>query len=178
MLNHLMIDLETLGVNQDSVFVSVGLCTFDPETGEIEHREEFNVDWQSSIDSGRSVTAGTLKWWLAQDQGATVNILLDGFKLERALIVLSDFIKEHKIKYVWGNGATFDISILENSYTQLGMKIPWDFWNVRDVRTIKHLAPFNYKVPAFEGTQHKAMDDAVHQAMYVSEIWQLIKKDK
>lgn len=34
-MNNLMIDLETLSTQPDAAIVSIGACTFDPDTGEI-----------------------------------------------------------------------------------------------------------------------------------------------
>ncbi len=50
---------------------------------------------------------------------------------------LSDFLP--KDVKVWGNGANFDIGILEHAYDQYQIEIPWEFWNVRDCRTIKDM---------------------------------------
>jgi len=79
--------------------------------------------------------------------------------------------------YVWGNGATFDISILEAAYRQRGIPIPWAFWNIRDVRTIAALAWPHVKKDhtEFVGVPHRALDDAKHQARYVSAMWQHLR---
>ncbi|EBO5570485.1 3'-5' exoribonuclease, partial [Salmonella enterica] len=54
------------------------------------------------------------------------------------------------------------------------------WWNDRDVRTIVELGKaigFDPKrdMP-FEGTRHNALDDAIHQAKYVSAIWKKLAK--
>ena len=58
--------------------------------------------------------------------------------------------------------------------------MPWQWWNDRDVRTVVELGKaiaFDPKrdMP-FEGTRHNALADAIHQAKYVSAIWQKLTK--
>lgn len=53
---------------------------------------------------------------------------------------------------------------------------PWIWWNDRDVRTMVALGKvigFDPKndMP-FDGERHNALADAIHQAQYVSAIWQ------
>lgn len=61
-----------------------------------------------------------------------------------------------------------------------GQPVPWQWWNDRDVRTIVELGKaigFDPKrdMP-FKGTRHNALDDAIHQAKYVSAIWKKLAK--
>lgn len=180
-MKDIMIDLETLGTDQDSIFISIGATIFDLETSELGEQFYVNVDWQSSIDAGRTFTAATLKWWLKQSDEARQAILKDDCEsLASALIKLSAFISEVKRPVVWGNGATFDISMLENAYKALSLNIPWEFWNVNDCRTIariaKALGVTKDDFPPLEGTAHNALDDAIYQAQYISGMHQAITK--
>ncbi|EOK2527909.1 3'-5' exonuclease [Escherichia coli] len=73
-----------------------------------------------------------------------------------------------------------DCVILRNSYSLTGQPVPWQWWNDRDVRTIVELGKvigFDPKrdMP-FKGTRHNALDDAIHQAKYVSAIWKKLAK--
>jgi len=88
-----------------------------------------------------------------------------------------------KKSLIWGNGATFDVSMLENAYRMLELPIPWMFWDVRDVRTIVQLAaalPTSRRVEKcdvpFIGVPHRADDDAVHQASYVAKMYQALTR--
>jgi len=172
-MTHNMIDLETLDTKPSAAFITVGACQFDPDTGEIGKTFYKRVDWGGAMDGGRTVSPETLKWWLAQSDGAREEICKDGEPLQIVLDDLRGFLGRGAI--VWGNGATFDISILEHAYK---FKAPWQFWNVRDVRTIVDLSSHlvDKRTLKFQGTAHNALDDAVHQARYVSNMWQLLKK--
>ena len=49
--------------------------------------------------------------------------------------------------------------ILENAMKQLGLPIPWQFWNVRDARTVYSLYPDLPKPRA----SHHALEDCRRQ---------------
>ena len=70
---------------------------------------------------------------------------------------------------VWGNGATMDITILQSAYEYFGMKTPWQYWAVNDVRTIVDFKPEIKANTEFEGVKHYPIDDCKHQIKYLSE---------
>ncbi|HAH3124201.1 TPA: hypothetical protein GFY41_25200 [Escherichia coli] len=101
--------------------------------------------------------------------------MVDQVKLKDALLRFREFISEHsdeKFVQVWGNGATFDNTILRRSYERQGITCPWHYCNDRDVRTIVEQGKtidFDAKTAIpFEGVRHNALDDALHQAKYVT----------
>ena len=53
--------------------------------------------------------------------------------------------------------------IIENICASIGQAVPWDYYNVRDTRTLFELAEPD--MPAFSG--HHALYDAVKQAIGV-----------
>lgn len=172
-MNNIMIDLETLGTSANSIFFSCGACKFNIETGEIGEKYYQTIDLQSSINAGRTFSASTLKWWFQQSDEARSKINDNGILLKDFLHEFSEFCGTESV--VWGNGATFDISMLENAYGEYNQ--PWKFWNVRDVRTIVDLAhPKIEKTQVeFKGVNHNALDDAIYQAEYVSLMYKFLK---
>lgn len=180
-MKHVMLDIETLGNKTNSVILSIGACYFEPSTGDIGSTLSVHVDAESCVGVGLNMDPSTVIWWLAQKADAQQKII-DGqyssIPIGGALLKLSEFIDANA--QVWGNGATFDNSIVKNAYEKMQMNAPWKFWNDRDVRTIVELGyqiGFNPKrdMP-FDGTRHDALDDAIHQAKYVSAIWQKLVK--
>jgi len=181
-MHHLMIDLETMGTTPDSPIIAIGACYFDPLSGEIGETFYTGVSLASCTATGAVINADTVLWWLQQSDAAR-----SAFKnnsshatLHEALNNLSEFIRSRTPSNVqpWGNGATFDVSMLDDSYRRCGIVAPWKFWNVRDVRTVVELAAMkglNVKdLTRFEGTTHNALDDAKHQAGYVSIACQIL----
>ncbi|CDH25983.1 3'-5' exonuclease [Xenorhabdus bovienii] len=179
---NLMLDLETMGTATDSAIISIGAVFFDPATGELGSSFYSPVDLTSSMQSGGAVDGDTIRWWLRQDSEARVAIAVDGLpSITEVLFELEEFVNKstkyntHGLK-VWGNGASFDNVILRSAYDREKIKPLWRWNNDRDVRTIVELGRVigfdpKYNMP-FEGSRHNALDDAIHQAKYVSIIWQ------
>ena len=170
-------DIETLGTGVNSVILSIGACYFDPSTGEIGPKFNEHINVQSCVDKGLEIDPSTVLWWMGQEDAAR-NSIIDNqesaISLQAALNRFGLFVDPHA--RIWGNGATFDNTIVKNAYDKCGTFVPWKFWNDRDVRTIVELGQqmgFDPKrdIP-FEGIQHDALADAIHQAKYVSAIWQ------
>lgn len=164
-----MIDLETMGTTPQSAIVSIGAIVFDPRYGKVS-KETFyrELDWK---DQERHICPETTAW---KDQSAEAKAAHFG------LDALDDVLKElaewlPKDCKVWGNGATFDISMLEDAYRQYEIEIPWKFWNVRDCRTV--LDMYESKRGGFDKTvnrkgAHNALEDARFQAKYITMMWQ------
>ncbi|HCO2258676.1 3'-5' exoribonuclease domain-containing protein [Escherichia coli] len=172
---HLMIDLETMGTNTNAPIVVIGAVFFDPQTGEIGPVFYIVISLTDAMNTGAVPDGGTIKWWLKQSSEARAAILTDQVKLRDALSRFREFINEYsdeKFVQVWGNGATFDNAILRTSYERLDIPCPWRYCNDRDVRTIVELGKtidFDARtVIPFEGVRHNALDDARHQAKYVT----------
>ncbi|MCZ6218022.1 3'-5' exoribonuclease [Escherichia coli] len=172
---HLMIDLETMGTNTNAPIVVIGAVFFDPQTGEIGPVFYIVISLTDAMNTGAVPDGGTIKWWLKQSSEARAAILTGQVKLKDSLSRFREFINEYsdeKFVQVWGNGATFDNAILRTSYERLDIPCPWRYHNDRDVRTIVELGKtidFDARtVIPFEGVRHNALDDARHQAKYVS----------
>ncbi|MFA7962751.1 3'-5' exoribonuclease domain-containing protein, partial [Escherichia coli] len=173
---HLMIDLETMGKNPDAPIISIGAIFFDPQTGDMGPEFSKTIDLDTA---GGVIDRDTIKWWLKQSREAQSALLTDEIPLDDALLQLREFIDENSGEFfvqVWGNGANFDNVILRRSYERQGIPYPWRYCNDRDVRTIVELGKaidFDARTAIpFEGERHNALDDARHQAKYVSDIWQ------
>ncbi|EOJ6166737.1 3'-5' exoribonuclease [Escherichia coli] len=172
---HLMIDLETMGTNTNAPIVVIGAVFFDPQTGEIGPVFYIVISLTDAMNTGAVPDGGTIEWWLKQSSEARAAILTDQVKLKDALSQFRKFINEYsdeKFVQVWGNGATSDNAILRTSYERLNIPCPWRYHNDRDVRTIVELGKtidFDARtVIPFEGVRHNALDDARHQAKYVT----------
>ncbi|EKS5486530.1 3'-5' exoribonuclease [Escherichia coli] len=174
--NHLSVDLETMGTNPDAPINSIGCKFFDPATGEMGPEFSKAIDLETS---GGIIDRKTIKWWAKRSREAQSAIFTDEIPLDDALLQLREFINENSgesFVQIWGNGANFDNVILRRSYERQGIPCPWRYHNDRDVRTIVELGNsigFDVRMAIpFEGVPHNALDDARHQAKYVSAIWQ------
>jgi exodeoxyribonuclease VIII len=168
-LRHVMIDLETMGTTPNSAIVSIGAVPFDPRQGKVSNQTFYReLDWE---DQGRYICPKTTEWWKGQsDEAKAAHFGLDSLK--NALNELAAWLP--KDAKVWGNGATFDVSMLEDAYRQYYIEIPWKFWNVRDCRTVLDMyesvrGGFNKTVNG--QVAHNALDDAKFQAQYIAMMW-------
>jgi len=159
-----MLDIETLGIEPGAAILSIGACTFDRDgVGKTFHR---SVDLESCQDRGLTIDADTLQWWLDQDEVAAVDLLTTGVPLATALSELRDFLETHAYDELWANSPKFDMAHLEGAYEALDWTVPWAFYELRDVRTVTAL-PGAVELEQ-DGTEHDALDDAIHQAREVA----------
>lgn len=168
-MQHLMIDLETLGTDPSAPIVAIGAVFFDPKTGELGKEFSATISFESACEK-RTPSASTIKWWLGQSDDARKKVVRGNADMFEALNHFVQFVGSRPVK-PWGNGATFDISMLEDCFKCYGMTVPWKYHNIRDVRTVVDIAEtvgLTKDMIPFEGTPHVALDDAKHQAQYIS----------
>lgn len=176
-MQHVMLDLETLGTRPGCAILSIGAVKFDPElpTAAVDRENGFYrvIALQSAMAAGLRIQADTLYWWLGQSDEARKALIKDPKPLGE---VLTEFDKWFEgSTYVWGHGASFDPPVLEAAYAALKRYTPWDFRNIRDTRTIYNF--YRRKLPREEEKKHQALDDAIHQAReLVASIRSLKKK--
>lgn len=168
-MKDLMIDLETLGTDPSCPVISLGAVFFDVDTRQLGPSFYMALDVGEQMNYGRLPSADTLKWWM-QQSGAAKKVFKEEAKPARDVLELfCKWVKANgKGVNPWGNGAHFDISIMENIFKQYSIKCPWLFYNVMDVRTFKRFRA-NGKKLVKSGVAHNALDDAISQAMYVLE---------
>lgn len=181
------IDLETLGKRYDAPIIAIGAALFDRTTGKVTSTFYEEVDFASAVRNCRP-DGSTIAWWMQQKDAARA-IFSDTRKADKrnlatALQMFGDWARSATggVPIVWGNGATFDISIMEHSYDKgtVGLQEPWHFTNIRDMRTIWDLCEDVTGVRPdrdvkFDGVKHHAKDDAVHQAKVIYEAFRLLR---
>ena len=172
-MSHWSLDFETLGLEPSCKVLSLGIAKFDIRTGEILSTKLFR--FKAAGQEHRTKTPSTEAWWAKQSEEAKKEAF-GGTQSLQEIIEFGKMTWEHEQKaMVWGNGANFDVAILDNIF---GYQAPWDFWNVRDMRTIVWAAEaigFNKDSVKREGVHHSAIDDAVHQAKVISNAYRYIK---
>ena len=168
MLQHIMLDLETLGTRPGDTILSIGAVKFDVEKG---LGEEFyiTIDPESSKAAGFRAQKSTLEWWDKQSEEARKAAFKGEMAVEHALIKFTMWMPPVDFTVVWGNGANFDNALLAAAYRIMKMDTPWKFWNDRCYRTIRSMFGAKDKKKNV-GVAHNALDDAVTQALELVEI--------
>ena len=180
-MDHLMIDLETMGTAPDAPILAIGAARFDPLNGAVTATFYRAIDPADAFKHG-VVSGETFKWWMKQADEARLAVIAGTDTLDNALYEFHQFYRQRcEGACVWGNGATFDISLLERAYHQLwpDQGAPWGFRAVRDCRTINDVASGLYPdIPRAKGVAHNALDDAIYQAEWVSAAWQALRNGR
>lgn len=162
-----MIDLETLGTKPDSVILSIGAVFFDEKTKQIGPTFYMRPSVQDQLDIGRKVDADTIKWWMSQSDAAKKVFGEKQLPTRDVLTMFVNWFKQNnKQAYVWGNGSTFDISMMENIIRMFNAEPPWGYNKVMDQRTYRRFQAKGERVIK-SGVDHNALDDAISQAKFV-----------
>ena len=154
----LMIDLEGLGTGPDTTILTIAAQAFDPfGTGYYDQQYYARVTLESQ--ENRSIQQGTIDWWATQPAPARDEAFNEEGRvdLDQALDQLGKLIWH--AKRVWAQGPTYDMNILEHAYKSYGKPIPWQFYAVRDSRTVFSL----YKDLPKPPTSHHALEDCRRQ---------------
>lgn len=173
MSKHLMVDLETMGVSPRSVVLTLGAVTFNPYTDEIYDDLYLKIDLDDQDKLGREIDQNTLDWWAKQEP----KVMEEAFSSDGRIGLENAVNAFHKFAWgcdkFWSHGAVFDLMIIEDIYRQLKRPIPWEFWRLRDTRTLFDLAD-----PEMEKSveQHNALFDAIRQAKGVQTVYRKLGK--
>lgn len=181
---HVVLDLETMGLKQDAAIIEIGMVIFN-HTG-LDGSAEILGQWssairlESSMRHGGTTDAGTIEWWMDTDRTEARDnwITSEKISLPNALSLVAIKIRDYSIiepkPLIWGNGVNFDNAILKSAYERLEVAVPWGYRQEADFRTLKLLYKDAVPEPAFVGTPHIALDDARHEAVWLSNILQYI----
>ena len=172
----IMIDLETLDVLPTATILTIGAVKFDPLGKDIEEPKceklYIKVDVDSCDHYGGTVSQSTLDWWAGQSKEAQEAAFdPDGrVSIEEALNQLYKFC--WGAKRAWSHGVGFDLIILENYFRKVGKAVPWQFWEMRDTRTLFDIGINPNRPPVLA---HHALEDAWNQAVGVQNVYNALR---
>jgi hypothetical protein len=157
MSSHLMIDIEGLGTGPDAAILTIAAQSFDPfGTGHYNRHYYARITLESQ--ENRRIQDDTLAWWATQPEAQAEAFAEDNrIPLDQALDELYRLAWQHD--YIWAQGPTYDVNILEHAYKSYGKTQPWQFYRIRDSRTVLSLWPGRPVPP----TSHHALEDTRKQ---------------
>jgi len=168
MTRHCMIDLETMDTSPRATVLTLGAVHFNPYGNGYGDKIYFRINIDDQDALGRKVDPGTLEWWARQDPA----IMEEAFSPDDRVPLVDAIDQFHKFAWgcdcFWSHGATFDLVILEDIYRQLGKPMPWNFWQLRDTRTLFDLG-YDSDMPT--NSKHNALEDAIRQSVGVQNIY-------
>lgn len=163
-----MFDLETLGLDDDSVIVSIGAARFN-EVDEPRDKMALLLDMKEQQRRGRQIQIGTLMWWMEQNEAARRWNFdsMNRYPVDVALRAFVTFCQGSSL--YWCRGATFDPILLEHLFKQYGMAVPWKYNQIHDVRSLDELTD-GFEEPA-GSVAHKPLDDCLMQIAQVQRVF-------
>ena len=173
----IMLDLESLGTRPDCAILTLGAVKFDPYTPDAFGDSLYlRIDVDEQLALGREVQQDTIDWWGRQAADVRDEALDPAGRV--SLDTLYKDLNRFCVgaENIWCQGPAFDIVILENIYRQMGWPTPWQFWQIRDSRTLFGV----HGDPREKGKAglHNALEDCVSQAQGVQEIYRSLKLEK
>ena len=152
-----MIDIEGLGTGPDAAILTIAAQSFDPfGTGHYDRHYYARITLESQ--ENRRIQDDTLAWWATQPEAQAEAFADDNrIPLDQALDELYKLAWQHD--YIWAQGPTYDINILEHAYKSYNKTQPWQFYRIRDSRTVLSLWPGRPVPP----TSHHALEDTRKQ---------------
>jgi exodeoxyribonuclease VIII len=168
MAKHLMVDMETMAVSPNAVVLSLGAVHFDPYGIGYTDSLYFRIDIDDQDALGREVDPNTITWWSSQDPA----VMEEAFSPDNRIPLVDAIDQFHRFAWgcsaFWSHGSTFDLVILENIYSQLNKPLPWNYWQLRDTRTLFDLS-LDPDMP--QDSKHDALQDAIRQSVGVQNIY-------
>ena len=166
-----MLDIETLGTRPQSVVLTVGAVKFDPYASDVDTDDGLyvRIDVDQQIALGRHVHQDVIDWWGRQAEDVREEALGEH---ERDSV--SSFLKKLNkflvgADNIWCQGPAFDAVILEDLYRDMEFPTPWNFWQIRDSRTL--FKTFGDPRDKNAKGAHNALIDCYYQATAVQQIY-------
>jgi hypothetical protein len=165
-----MLDLETVATHPDAAILTIAAIRFDNNRDYTDVTDPYTLDHfyvRVDLDQpGRHVSDDTMAWWASQ----APEIRKEAFA-EADRYALADSMEAFNMwasgadRY-WANGIAFDFPILESACRTHRMRWPWQFWQVRDARTIYQMVPDHNQV---KSSAHHALYDCLNQIIRLND---------
>jgi len=185
MMKHMMLDLETLGLEPGCGIIQVGLAAFNTVNPQlITYSKRWDISTEENLMLGFTSNPATMRWWKEEQEGIPQGRFYErryrnmAYTLAEVGSVLDDYWYNHGFHSIWAKPATFDFPILNAAYDKLGVERPrilrsenfryWNCWQTLK-NTILAATPDLNKLPPFnDKVEHDAQMDAILQAKQCS----------
>jgi hypothetical protein len=171
-VEHVVLDLETLGTVPGCGIIAIGAISLD-----LQHRFYEKIRPDSNKSFRLFSQTGTIDWWNKQSEGARSESFSGTKNLD---VVLKEFSawfvslnEKPETIQVWGNGADL-IFYLEGGLYEAALPCPIGNFSARCYRTMTENFP-HIKKGKFIGETHTALADARHQAEHLNELLSFVK---
>lgn len=182
MSTHIMVDLETLGLDAGDAIIAIGAVVFVDNGRWVDlanpfphHSFYLEINAVSAQAVGLNINNDTVLWWGRQDDYARA--LFDrvytqggGVPIAEALTSFSTWFGQFPYARLWGNGAEFDNALIKAAYRiTLDFPAPWGHKDSRCFRTLKAILP-SMEMEYNQASAHNAYYDALDQARHAQKV--------
>lgn len=148
-----MADIESLALGTRPVVLQIAMKSYaldDPTNIVRKFHYYLPIDPQLQLIPPRAVQGSTIGWWMKQGDDARLKIAESAEGDFEDLAALLRAVKRgfeqmvhglatHEYE-LWAKGPQFDIASIESLMTECGIPVPWDYAQVRDLRTLMAVA--------------------------------------
>lgn len=184
-LNHMMIDVETLGLAEGTTVIAIGVVLFNPETGEFGQKRHYLPPTDTQ---GGTVDLDTVSWWLRTGPAQLQNMLARNPEhgtpatWDEVADDIAVLTKTFNVDTLWANGIDFDLPILSAALDRCADSNPvaeFTYQQRRCLRQWKFAATHSGWEPTPRPDnlpKHNALADATWQAQVACSLWAYLTK--
>lgn len=176
---HFMLDLETLDTKPSAHILEIALICFCPYTGRVNEALSRHERFGLFPQERATISPSTLSWWSNENQQYFMNLInntdADNVFLKDVLLEIVELfndVREHSELRIWNTGM-FDVDIVNDAVKRVFYEIKnvINFWEVRDVRSLRQVAEDFGLLDGEWPISHNAKDDCLRQISYVHSVY-------
>lgn len=170
---HFVFDIETYGIKDDAAIIQIGFVIVEPN---INGQLQKTKGWSAAIDVESQIAANvgnqepkTIEFW-EQNKQALGQILNEQINprvefndaVETITNIVDQYRQQYDAVYFWSRGPDFDYRLISKHIAAMMNEKPfWNYWEVRDIRTIANPLIMNC---GYTKNNHDAYQDALNEA--------------
>ena len=158
---HVVPDIETLGIDSNSVILSIGAVAVC--NNQIVGEFYANVKGaEDLVNLGFVADQATIDWWNNPErEEAKKSLNEDQRDIIDALKHYAQWLNKVNATYSWGYGSDFDNVIIANAFKRMKVENPIRWYNHRCLRTLA--SALDVPINRDKGVHHNALADAINQ---------------
>lgn len=184
MMNHLMLDIETLGVRNNASIMQIACVPFKPlgfdSDGVRKNVFYENIDFIDCAKryDGFTYDDDTISFWNNQPENRKKSLLQNQKPIKEVLKSFREYLLSFGDFTLWCH-VDFDIPILRNAFeVVLGENMPYRYYHRMDIRTIFKLYKFDIReIKSRNAEPHNAFFDCLNQIECVRSVLEENKRN-
>jgi 3' exoribonuclease, RNase T-like len=166
----IMVDLETVATDPQAAILTIAAVRFNTNQDYSSVTDPFSLDhFYTRVDleqPGRNVSDDTMNWWSQQAPEIQEEAFGEADRLPLADVLMAFEHWASGADRYWANGSAFDFPIIESANRTHGIRNAWQFWQVRDARTIYQMVPDHNQA---KSSAHHALYDCLNQIIRLND---------